>query len=115
MTPEQQHDKFARLHFEKIYPMYVEKVTRKGRTVADLDIVLSALTGFETPSAASGNYAELFERAEFAPWADKITGVICGVRVETLEDPLIKKARQIDKVVDELAKGKTIEKIKREV
>ena len=107
------------LVFADVYPIYVAKVERKGRTKAELDQVLCWLTGF-TPAAlkkqAAGSltFAELFEEApKLNPKRSLITGVICGVRVEDLKDPVTQFVRQMDKLVDELAKGKAMEKVLR--
>lgn len=104
--------------FSSIYPMYVQKVERKGRTQDELDEVISWLTGFDKTQIDSyasdeSTFPEFFDAATLNPNAGLITGVICGYRVEDIEDPLVQKVRYLDKVVDELAKGKAIEKIKR--
>lgn len=101
--------------FAKIYQLYLQKVTKKGRTQAELDDVLSWLTGYdqEVLHASELPLADFFAQAQMSPQATLITGVVCGVRVEKLEDPLMRQIREMDKVVDELAKGKPIEKIKR--
>jgi hypothetical protein len=104
--------------FASVYPHYVTKVEKKGRTKADLNQVISWLTGFDE-SALSGHLAagttfeDFFADARINPHASSITGVICGVRVEAIEDPLMQKIRYLDKLVDELAKGKPMEKILR--
>ena len=104
--------------FASVYPHYVTKVEKKGRTRAELDQVIEWLTGFspaalEEHLAAGTTFSEFFDAAELNPHASLITGVVCGVRVETVEDPLMQKIRYLDKLVDELAKGKKMEKIKR--
>ncbi len=105
--------------FGDIYPLYVNKVERKGRTVAELDEVLCWLTGYDIPglrdAAASGATLEAFfdDAPSMNAHVDQITGVVCGVRVEDVEDPLMQKIRWMDKLVDELAKGKKMEKILR--
>ncbi|MFD5868942.1 DUF2200 domain-containing protein [Corynebacterium sp. NPDC060344] len=105
--------------FGDIYPLYVAKVERKGRTVDELDQVLTWLTGYDIPGlrAAADSVATLeafFDDAPaLNPNVDLITGVVCGVRVEEVEDPLMQKIRWMDKLVDELAKGKKMEKILR--
>ncbi|MCL2112558.1 MAG: DUF2200 domain-containing protein [Streptococcaceae bacterium] len=106
-------ERIYKMKWEAVYPLYVAKIERKGRTVAELDEVLSWLTGCEEPSALTGTFEGLLSEKAFNPKADLIKGVICGVRVEEIQDPLIKKIRQMDKLVDELAKGKKIEKILR--
>lgn len=105
--------------FGSIYGLYVAKVERKGRTRDELDDVLSWLTGY-TPAQlaeAASTEATLKEFVDAAPeWNPRrsaITGVICGVRVEDIEDPTMQAIRYMDKVVDELARGKALEKIKR--
>ncbi|MDU0479311.1 DUF2200 family protein [Staphylococcus chromogenes] len=108
------------LNFGEIYPLYVAKVERKERTAAELDEVLSWLTGLnvEEVHEAARKELSLKELCESAPriaeTTQLITGVICGYRVEDIEDPIIRRIRAMDKVVDELAKGKKLEKIKRE-
>lgn len=104
--------------FARIYPLYVAKVERKGRTTAELDEVIRWLTGFDDDElgrhiAEGTTLAEFFAVAPMNQNAGLITGVICGVRVEDIEDPLLQKIRYLDKVVDELANGKTLEKILR--
>ena len=101
-----------------VYPHYVTKVERKGRTKAKLEHVIEWLTGFDA-SALSGHLAagttfeDFFADAELNPRATAITGVVCGVRVENLDDPLMQKIRYLDKLVDELAKGRPMERILR--
>lgn len=105
--------------FARIYPLYVNKVERKGRTVAELDEVLTWLTGYDEAGlrAAVDSGVDMrgfFDEApSLNPNVDLITGVVCGVRVEDVEDPLMQKIRWMDKLVDELAKGKKMEKILR--
>lgn len=105
--------------FGSIYDLYVQKVERKGRTRDELDEVLTWLTGYDKDGLQkqieSGNSLEVFfEQAPLLhPNAHLIKGLICGVRVEDIEDPLTQKIRYMDKVVDELAKGKKMEKILR--
>ena len=104
--------------FASVYPHYVTKVEKKGRTKADLDQVIGWLTGFDESElnghlAAGTTFEDFFAAARLNPNASSITGVVCGVRVETIEDPLMQKIRYLDKLVDELAKGKQMEKILR--
>jgi hypothetical protein len=104
--------------FASVYPHYVTKVERKGRTKAELDQVIEWLTGFDEPTleghlAAGTTFEELFSEAQLNPNASLITGVVCGVRVEDVDDPLMQKIRFLDKLVDELAKGKSMDKILR--
>ncbi|MFV0556862.1 MAG: DUF2200 family protein [Lactovum sp.] len=99
------------IKYETVYPMYLEKVEKKGRTKAELNEVLSWLTGLKHPEDYQGSYEAFQSQAQVPASASEIKGLICGVRVEEIEDPVIKFMRQMDKVVDELAKGKTMEKI----
>ena len=99
----------------KIYPLLVAKAEKQGRTKAEVDEVIAWLTGYEISAVdLDMTYGEFFDHApSYNPRAELITGTICGVKVETIDDPLMKKIRQLDKLVDELAKGKPMEKIKR--
>ena len=104
--------------FSAIYPLYVTKVERKGRTRAELDQVIEWLTGFDDDALArhleQGTTLEgFFADARLNPNAELITGVICGVRVEEIDDPLMKRIRYLDKLVDELARGRAMEKVLR--
>lgn len=116
-TPE--HDKrIAEMTFSSVYPHYVAKVEKKGRTKEELHQVITWLTGFDNKALAKQikdkvTFEEFFRRAKLNPNAHLITGVICGYRVEEIENPLTQKARYLDKLVDELAKGKKMEKILR--
>ena len=106
--------------FASVYPHYVQKAAKKGRKKKEVDEVICWLTGY-TPQALA---AQIKQRKDFEtffseapslhPSASKITGVICGVRIEEIEDPLMRKIRYLDKLVDELAKGRPMEKILRE-
>ena len=101
-----------------MYPNYVAKVARKGRTRAELDQVVTWLTGYDEAALqelldAGTTFDSFFAEARLNPKASLITGVVCGVRVENVEDPLMQKIRYLDKLVDELAKGKPMEKILR--
>jgi hypothetical protein len=113
------HDeKIARMTFSSVYPHYVTKVEKKGRTEEELLEVITWLTGFDTPAIQAqidkkSTFDQFFAEAKLNPNASLITGVICGYRVEDLENPLTQKARYLDKLVDELAKGRKIEKILR--
>jgi len=104
--------------FASVYPHYVTKVEKKGRTKAELDQVIKWLTGFDE-SALSNHLAndttfeDFFAEASLNPQASSITGVICGVRVEEIEDPLMQKIRYLDKLVDELARGNPMDKVLR--
>jgi hypothetical protein len=104
--------------FASVYPHYVTKVEKKGRTRAELDQVIEWLTGFDEPAlnghlAAGTTFENFFADARLSPKASLITGVICGVRVENVDDPLMQQIRYLDKLVDELAKGKALDKILR--
>ncbi|MFM2243942.1 MAG: hypothetical protein RL071_16 [Pseudomonadota bacterium] len=105
--------------FAVIYPMYVQKAERKGRTQAEVDQVICWLTGYDAAGLAAQLEQRVDLRAFFAASpayttaAHLITGVVCGVRVEQVEDPLMKQIRQLDKLIDELAKGKVMAKILR--
>ena len=104
--------------FASVYPHYVTKVERKGRTKAELDQVIAWLTGFDEAAlkdhlAAGTTFEDFFADARLNPHASLITGVVCGVRVEEVEDPLMQKIRYLDKLVDELARGKSMDKVLR--
>ena len=101
-----------------VYPHYVTKVERKGRTKAELDQVIQWLTGYDEAAlqahlAADTTFEEFFAEARLNPNAASIKGVVCGVRVEDIDDPLMQKIRYLDKLVDELAKGKPIDRVLR--
>ena len=101
-----------------VYPAYVNKLERKGRTQAELDEVITWLTGFSGDELAKHleaetTFTDFFEAADLNPNAALITGSVCGIRVEDVEDPLMQKIRYLDKLVDELAKGKAMEKVLR--
>jgi len=112
-------DRMYRMVFADIYPMYVEKVTRKGRTREELDTVIAWLTGYDAAGLAGHiarrtTFEDFFAEAPaFNPLASKITGVICGYRVEDIAEPLVQKVRYLDKLVDEVAKGRAMEKVLR--
>ncbi len=104
--------------FASVYPHYVTKVEKKGRTKAELHRVIEWLTGFDEATleeliARKVTFAQFFTAAKLNPNASLITGTICGYRVEEIENPLTQKARYLDKIVDELAKGRRLEKIMR--
>jgi hypothetical protein len=104
--------------FASVYPHYVAKVEKKGRTKAELDQVIEWLTGFDEAAlnghlAAGTTFEDLFADARLNPRASSITGSVCGVRVEDIEDPLMQKIRYLDKLVDELAKGRSMDKVLR--
>jgi hypothetical protein len=101
-----------------VYPHYVTKVERKGRTKAELDQAIQWLTGYDEGALerhleAGTTFEEFFGQARLNPEAGRITGVVCGVRVEEIDDPLMQKIRYLDKLVDELARGRAMEKVLR--
>lgn len=104
--------------FASVYPLYLAKVERKGRSKAELDAVIEWLTGFDQAElnrqiAIESTLPEFFEAATLNPNVSLITGVVCGVRVEDIEEPLMQRVRWLDKLVDEVAKGKALEKVLR--
>lgn len=104
--------------FASVYTLYLKKVEKKGRTQAELDQVIRWLTGFTGAQLKSqldseATFTQFFDKAKLHKNAPLITGVICGVRIEEIEEPLMQKIRYMDKLVDELAKGRTMEKILR--
>ncbi len=109
-----------KMSFAGVYPHYVQKAEKKGRTKAELDEVICWLTGYSAQQLAAQieqrKDLETFfsEAPSLHPHAHKITGVICGVRIEEIEDPLMRKIRYLDKLVDELARGRPLAKIMRE-
>src|SRR6478672_4413613 len=113
------HDeRFAKMSFATVYPLYLAKVEKKGRTEAELMQVIEWLTGLDKKQLQKlikeqATFKTLFQQAKLHPNAKLITGMICGYRVEEIENPLTKKVRYLDKLVDELAKGKKMEKILR--
>ena len=101
-----------------VYPLYVAKLEKKGRTRAELDEAIEWLTGFDQAEldrhlTDGTTFADFFDAARLNPNATLITGVVCGVRVEDVEDPLMQKIRYLDKLVDELAKGKALDVVLR--
>lgn len=116
-TPEH-NERIVKMVFASVYPHYVKKVESKGRTEAELHQVIEWLTGFDDKKLQElidekVTFESFFKKATLNPNAHLITGVICGYRIEELENPLTKQARYLDKLVDELAKGKKMEKILR--
>lgn len=113
------HSRIYKMTFASVYPLYMQKVEKKGRTREELDAVILWLTGFDKQGLQrqideKNDFETFFNQApQINPNASMITGVICGYRVEEIEDKLIQKVRYLDKLVDELAKGKTLEKILR--
>lgn len=108
-----------RMSFASVYPLYIQKVERKGRTKAEVDTIIYWLTGYDEKGlqqviANKTDFQTFFAEApQLNPNVSKITGVICGYRVEEIEDKLMQKVRYLDKLIDELAKGKAMEKILR--
>lgn len=119
MSDSNTHDeRIAKMTFASVYPHYVAKVEKKGRTKAELHQVIQWLTGFSEKNLQKlikdkVTFEQFFERATLNPNAHLITGVICGYRVEEIKNPLTQQARYLDKLVDELAKGRKMEKILR--
>ncbi len=111
-------ERIANMTFSSVYPHYVAKAAKKGRTEEELLQVIQWLTGFDRRKLQKlidekVTFEEFFDKAKLNPNAKLITGVICGYRVEEIENPLTQKVRYLDKLVDELAKGKKMEKILR--
>ncbi len=111
-------DRIAKMSFASVYPHYVTKVEKKGRTKEELHQVIEWLTGFDEAKLQSlietkATFESFFQQATLNPNARLITGVICGYRVEEIENPLTQQARYMDKLVDELAQGRKLEKIMR--
>lgn len=119
MTTTPEHDaRIASMTFASVYPHYVSKVEKKGRTKEELHEVLTWLTGFDEQKLKElidqkVTFQAFFEQADLNPNAELIKGVICGYRIEEIETPLTKQVRYLDKLVDELAKGRKMEKILR--
>lgn len=110
--------RIAAMSFPMVYRLYLAKVEKKGRTKEELDQVVEWLTGLGAARLGAlrdegASFERLFQAAEVNPRADLITGLICGVRVEEIENPLTQKVRWLDKLVDELAKGRKMEKVLR--
>ncbi len=120
MKPTPEHNKrMANMTFASVYPHYITKVEKKGRTKEELHLVINWLTGFDEKKLQElidekVTFETFFKRANLNPNAHLITGVICGYRIEEIENQITKKVRYLDKLVDELAKGKKMEKIIRE-
>ena len=116
-TPEH-NERIAKMTFASVYPHYVSKVEKKGRTVEELHEVIEWLTGFNATKIQELideklTFQSFFDHAQLNPNASLITGTICGYKIEEIENPLTRKARYLDKLVDELAKGRKMEKILR--
>jgi hypothetical protein len=119
MKPTDLHNqRMANMTFGSVYPMYLTKIEKKGRTREELNQVITWLTGFDDQKIAQMidekiTFEAFFQHATLNPNANLITGLICGYRIEDIENPLTQKVRYLDKLVDELAKGRKIEKILR--
>lgn len=116
---EKHNERVAKLTFASVYPHYVTKVETKGRTKKELHQVIEWLTGFDEKKLQELinekiTFETFFERATLNSNAELITGTICGYKIQEIENPLTRKARYLDKLVDELAKGKKMEKILRQ-
>ena len=116
---EKHNERIAKMVFASVYPHYVTKVQTKGRTVEELHQVIEWLTSFDEKKLQKlieekVTFETFFQRAKLNPNAQFIKGVICGYRIEEIENPLTKQTRYLDKLIDELAKGKKMEKILRE-
>jgi hypothetical protein len=118
MNTNTHNQRMAKMTFASVYPMYLTKIERKGRTKEELHQVIAWLTGFDDQKLQEliqekVTFETFFQRASLNPNAHLITGVICGYRVEEIENPLTQQVRYLDKLVDELAKGRKMEKILR--
>ncbi len=112
------NERMAKMTFASVYPLYISKVEKKGRTMSELNQVIEWLTGFDENKLKflideKVTFVTFFDRATLNPNAHLITGMICGYRIEEIENPLTQKVRYLDKLVDELAKGRMMEKILR--
>ncbi|TMQ33536.1 MAG: DUF2200 domain-containing protein [Planctomycetota bacterium] len=119
MSRANNHDeRIAGMTFASVYPHYLAKAEKKGRSKAELHQVIQWLTGYDEPTLQKhiedkSTFEQFFQQAEINPNAYLITGVICGYRIEDIENPLTQKVRYLDKLVDELAKGREMRKILR--
>jgi len=118
-TTDKHNERIAKMVFASVYPMYVAKVESKGRTKEELHEVIEWLTGFDNKKLQGlinekVTFERFFEQASLNANAHLITGMICGYRVEEIDNPLTQKARYLDKLIDELAKGRKMEKILRD-
>ncbi len=117
MTPTPAHnEKIAKLTFASVYPHYINKVEKKGRTIAELHQVIEWLTGFKEQQLTKliiekATFEIFFKKAKLHPNSNLIKGTICGYKIAEIDNPLTKQVRYLDKLVDDLAKGKTMEKI----
>ena len=120
MSTSKNNERIFRMPFSNVYPMYLKKAEKKGRTKAEVDAIIFWLTGYDDKGLQQHldkktDFETFFKQARMNPNVSKITGVICGYRVEEMEDKLMQKIRYLDKLVDELAKGRKMEKILRQV
>ena len=118
VTPEH-NAKIAKMTFSSVYPHYVAKVEKKGRTIQELHQVITWLTGFDDAAIQKliddkVTFEIFFQKAELHPNASLITGTICGYKIEEIDNELTRKTRYLDKLIDELAKGRKMEKILRQ-
>lgn len=117
-TTTKHNEQIAKLTFASVYPHYITKVEKKGRTIEELHEVIEWLTGFDKKALdklveENATFETFFEKATLHPNAPLIKGVICGYRIEDLKNPLTQQVRYLDKLVDELAKGRKMDKILR--
>jgi hypothetical protein len=117
-TSDKHNERIAKMNFASVYPMYVAKVEKKGRTKEELNQVITWLTGFDNGKLnelidKKVTFEAFFQTASLNPNASLISGTICGYRIEEIENPLTKQVRYLDKLVDELAKGRKMDKILR--
>lgn len=118
MNTDSQHQRVAKMTFATVYPLYLAKVEKKNRSKEELHMVIEWLTGYDEKKLKilieeKITFETFFQKAKLNPNAHLITGLICGYRIEEIENPLMKKVRYLDKLVDELAKGRKMEKILR--
>lgn len=115
---EKNKERIYNMAFSDLYPLYIKKAEKKGRTKEEVDVIISWLTGYTDKQlkeqlASGASVKDFFTKATIPPQAEKITGMICGYRVEEIEEKLTRHIRYLDKLIDELAKGKKMEKILR--
>lgn len=117
-STEKNIERVAKMSFASIYPLYISKIQKKNRTSEELNQVITWLTGYSVKELQKHldnktTFQEFFQQAKINPNASKITGTICGYKIEEIENPFMKKVRYLDKLVDELAKGRPLTKILR--
>ena len=117
-TTKEHNERIAKMTFATVYPLYVNKIEKKGRSIQELHQVIEWLTGYNEANMLQlieqqVTFEEFFRQCTLHPNAHMINGLICGYRIEDIENPLTKQVRYLDKLVDELAKGKAMEKILR--